>query len=263
MQTPTPLNLEARQFPFPLNVYAELLQLQTGHIDSLHYGLFETADEPVAAAQARSTTWLFQQLPPAPLKLLEVGIGLSTTLSKLVQAGYQVTGLTPDPAQVRIAAERCPGTQVVHSTFEQYQTDQQYDLILFQESSQYIPTAELWQQIDRLLAPQGRVLVLDEFARDTHIAGLHALTTFLDTAAAHGYSLIKNHDHSTAAAHTVSYLQRTVAQLRPQLLATLPIDDAMLDHLQTANQRYQHHYAQGEYQYRYLEFTRPSPVQAA
>ncbi len=94
-----------RAFSFPLNVYAHLLQQVEGQADYLHFAVFEPGQNDVRRAQERASELLWQALPP-PCRLLEVGIGLGTTLARLRAAGYDAHGITPEPAQIDAAHAR-------------------------------------------------------------------------------------------------------------------------------------------------------------
>src|SRR3954471_14841977 len=91
-----------RGMPFPLNVYAHMLYLEWGKVDYLHYGLFDPGHIDLGAAQAQSSRLVFERLPPAPARILDVGIGLGTTLAALVELGHDATGITPDIQQARV-----------------------------------------------------------------------------------------------------------------------------------------------------------------
>src|SRR4051812_17622954 len=101
-----PSDLPYRDFYYPLNVFMHVLTKEEGRVDDLHYGLFESPDESIGAAQARSTELLLSRLPPPPARILEVGIGLGTTLDRLVRLGYDALGITPDAQQIAIARAR-------------------------------------------------------------------------------------------------------------------------------------------------------------
>ena len=98
--------LSYREFQYPLNVFMHILTLEEGEVRDLHYGLFERGDESLVEAQERSTALLLTQLPPPPARILDAGVGVGTTLARLVQLGYRAQGLTPD--QARVQAERLP-----------------------------------------------------------------------------------------------------------------------------------------------------------
>ncbi len=135
-----------RDFPFPLNVLLTVLEREEGSVQSMHYGLFETPGESIRAAQERSTALLFSRLPPPPARLLEVGIGLGTTLARLTDMGYAAEGITPDPVQAAAARERFgERIRVQTSPLEHFQTTQRYDAVVFQESSQYIESGALFR----------------------------------------------------------------------------------------------------------------------
>jgi cyclopropane fatty-acyl-phospholipid synthase-like methyltransferase len=113
-----------------------VLTLEEGEVRHLHYALFEREDESIASAQERSTALLVEALPPPPCRLLEVGVGLGTTLARLARAGYDVEGITPDERQVAIAKERLVGGRLHAVPLESFSTDRRYGAIFFQESSQ-------------------------------------------------------------------------------------------------------------------------------
>jgi len=246
---------EIRKFDFPLNVYAELLRLHTGGVDYLHFGLFESATEDVLIAQERSNRWLFNHLPTTSCSVLEIGIGLGATLNRLQQMGFTVHGITPDPAQVSIAKARNQTLTLTTSTFEAFTNPTRYDILLFQESSQYIASPMLWQQTDVLLTASGKVLILDEFKKQGE-GGLHARDVFLAEAASRGFQLTEEVDFSRQAAVTVEFLLNAVSQYQAKLLALPGVDQAKLDGLEASLRVYQKNYSNGNYGYFYMAFDR-------
>src|SRR5204863_8114014 len=131
-----------RDFYYPLNVFMHVLTLEEGGVEHLHYGLFERADEPISVAQERSTSMLLSRLPPPPARILEAGIGLGTTLARLTRLGYDALGITPDEKQIAMARDRHPDLRVACAKFEEMTGA--YDVIVFQESSQYIDAEALF-----------------------------------------------------------------------------------------------------------------------
>src|SRR5882672_4013523 len=100
------LALPYRDFYYPLNVFMHILIREEGTVRYLHYGLFEDANERIALAQDRSTSFLLSRLPPPPARLLDVGVGLGTTLERLTRLGYDAEGITPDEKQIAVAGTR-------------------------------------------------------------------------------------------------------------------------------------------------------------
>ncbi|HYR29992.1 MAG TPA: methyltransferase domain-containing protein, partial [Thermoanaerobaculia bacterium] len=140
-----PEPLPYRDFFYPLNVFMHILTAEEGSVRYLHYGLFEHEDEPIGDAQERSTRMLLDRLPPPPARLLEVGIGLATTLKRLTDLGYDVEGITPDDKQIAMVRARYGDALRVHcAPFETFESDRPYDAIVFQESSQYIDSEALF-----------------------------------------------------------------------------------------------------------------------
>ena len=226
-----------------------ILTLEEGGVSSLHYGFFENADDTIATAQERSTELLLSRLPAPPAALLEVGIGLGTTLQRLTAMGYDVEGITPDEKQIAMVPA---GLRVHHAAFENFATDRRYDAIVFQESSQYIDSQRLFARASEL---GDRVIVLDEFSlRPLDPPGLHPLDRFLTSAAAHGFTLVEEIDLSAKAAPTVAWFTARLPRYRTRLIDDLGLTDAHVDELITNGDRYFRAYGDGTYGYRFLDF---------
>lgn len=253
--------MNVAQFAFPLNVYARMLELDEGRVDYLHYGLFERADEPVWQAQERATALLWRVLPP-PCRVLEVGIGIGTTLRRLLQAGYQPLGITPDAAQIAEVRTRLGASvPVQQSTLEELDARQgPWDLMLLQESAQYIDPLALFEAADRLLvSADATIVVMDEFAlkrRSSADAGLHDHDAFIALAQRMGWTLVEEHDVSVPASGTVGAICRLVSRQREALLSELPVTAEQLDALIVAGRRYQALYDAQVYGYRLLRLHR-------
>ena len=249
--------LAYRDFPFPLNVFMHVLMLEEGSIQYMHYGLFERGDESIAAAQERSTALLLERLPPPPCRLLEVGIGLGTTLARLSELGYDVEGITPDERQIAAARSRFGDALPMHvASFESFQTARRYDAIVFQESSQYIDCEALFRRARALAARGARVVVLDEFAiRPVEKPGaLHRLDHFLASAASLGFRLEEEIDLSRQAAPTIRYFLDRLPRHRAALVADIGVSPQGLDGLIESGAAYSDLYQSGAYGYRLLRF---------
>jgi len=252
--------LSTAAFAFPLNVYARMLEGAEGRLDHLHYGLFEGEDEPVWQAQERASARLWSVLPP-PCRVLEVGIGVGTTLRRLGRAGYRATGITPDAAQVaEVRRRHGDAVDARVATLEEWPAQElPFELMLLQESAQYIEPLALFEAADRLLAEQACIVVMDEFAlrregpQDT---GLHLHAHFVTLARRMGWTVASDEDVSVAAAPTVKAIERLVNAQRAALLAELPLQPEQLDGLIEAAQRYRARYATGVYGYRLMRLVR-------
>ncbi|MFO1326900.1 MAG: bifunctional class I SAM-dependent methyltransferase/GNAT family N-acetyltransferase [Rubrivivax sp.] len=248
-------------FSFPLNVYARLLELQEGRVDYLHFGVFERPDEPVLAAQQRASDLLWQALPPAG-RLLEVGIGLGTTLARLRREGWSPLGITPEAAQIDVAQRRHgPGLPLQCVRLEDLGAAAgPFDTLLFQESAQYVAPLEIFAAADRLLVEgPAHLVVMDEFAldrRDAEHWGLHHRGHFIALAQRCGWRLQQHTDLSLAVQPTLTYLIDGIRRWRARLLADLPVTPVQMDELDAALHRVQGLYAQGLQGYGLLRFER-------
>jgi SAM-dependent methyltransferase len=245
-----------RGFTFPLNVFMHILTHEEGAAPAyLHYGLFEHPDDPLVLAQERSTELLLSRLPPPPCRVLDVGIGLGTTTARLRLEGYEAFGITPDEHQIAMARRKYEGLPFRCAAFETLEADRTFDVLLFQESSQYIDSEALFAKAETL-AP--RVLVLDEFALQPleEEGALRSLQGFREAAARHGFTVTEDLDLSAKAAPTMEYFTNRIPAYRDRLIADLGITDEQIRHLIEFGAKYRKRYAEGVYGYRLLDLRR-------
>ncbi|HEV7767264.1 MAG TPA: methyltransferase domain-containing protein, partial [Thermoanaerobaculia bacterium] len=172
MSTPLPY----RDFYYPLNVFMHILTHEEGDVPYLHYGLFDGEHDTLPAAQERSTELLLARLPAPPARLLEVGIGLGTTLDRLTRMGYDVIGITPDDKQIAVVRDRYGDSVNAQCiAFEQFPSTDRFDMVIFQESSQYFDSQALFAKARELTS---HVFVLDEFAL-REVGVLHRYDAFV------------------------------------------------------------------------------------
>jgi len=244
--------LPYRDFYYPLNVFMHILTLEDGGVDSLHYGLFESADEPLAAAQQRATGLLLARLPPPPARILDAGVGLGTTLALLTRLGHHAIGITPDEKQIAyLHARYGDAVRAECARFEDFRGN--FDVIVFQESSQYIHSAALFANAAQLTP---RVLVMDEFSIDTSEGLHHPLDAFLAAAAANGFRVVEEVDLSAKAAPTPDYFTARLPRHREALTAALGLTDQQVDELIAGGKRYAANYRNGLYSYRLIDLAR-------
>lgn len=247
-----------REFYYPLNVFMHILTREEGGVTYLHYGLFDRVDEAIGEAQEHSTELLLTRLPAPPASILDVGVGVGTTLSRLTSMRYDVTGITPDSKQVAMVKSRFGDAVRVELTqFETISPSPAYDCVVFQESAQYIDSEALFSKAREITR---HVVVLDEFAArplDTPGA-LHPLNRFVDAAARNGFRKTEEIDLSSKAAPTIDYFRQRIPRYRQTLIDDLGITSQQVDHLIANGERNRDLYASGTYVYRLLQFRRDS-----
>ena len=229
---------------------------EEGRVLYLHYGLWTHPQDTLWTAQERSTEVLLSRLPPAPATILDVGIGLGTTLGWLVVKGYLAFGITPDEHQIAMVREKYDGLPVKCAGFETLDAGgRTFDAILFQESSQYIDSEALFAKA-ATLSP--RVLVLDEFALQPldEEGALRSREGFLAAAERHGFTVTEEVDYSKEAAPTMDYFTHRIPAYRERLIADLGITSEQVDELVASGAKYRERYANGIYGYRLFSLLR-------
>lgn len=255
MQNAPPMSEELyRDFLYPLNVFMHVLTHEEGDVRYLHYGLFAHEEENIVVAQERSTAMALERLPSPPARVLEVGIGLATTLARLVSMGFRAVGITPDEKQIAMARARHGETIPLQCVaFESFRSDEPFDCLLFQESSQYIESSALWSRARELTS---HVVVLDEFAVRAAETPLHPLETFVAAAERNGFRKTEDLDLSAQAAPTVSYFIRRLPKYRQKLIADIGVTSEQVDELIRSGDSYRELYRSGVYGYRLMQFRR-------
>lgn len=247
-----------REFYYPLNVFMHILMREEGGVTYLHYGLFDRADESIGAAQEHSTELLLARLPSPPASILDVGVGIGTTLSRLTSLRYDVTGITPDSKQLAMVKSRFGDAVRVELTqFETITPSRAYDCVVFQESAQYIDSEALFSKARELT---GHIIVLDEFATQPlqTPGSLHSLTRFVDAAARNAFHKTEELDLSLKAAPSIDYFRQRIPRYRQTLIDDLGVTSQQVDELIANGERNRDLYARGTYVYRLLQFRRRS-----
>ena len=231
---------------FPLNAYACALWLEQGHVDYLHYG-FDPNEGGMSVAQQRSTDFLLQRIRPAPARVLEVGIGLGSTAKALRARGYSYTGVTPDAQQIAYCHNFDPSLTLIQSRFNDLALPRgSFDVVVFQESSQYMATRPLLTTAHALLAPAGQLLILDE----VETGRVEALTALAHEC---GFSLLDHQDVTARAAPSLSFLIEILNKHQASLLAQLGCSERAMAMLMAQLNKQWLAYSEQRFSYRYFE----------
>lgn len=234
-----------RTLDFPLNAYACALWLEQAQVDYLHYG-FNPDDGGMSVAQQRSTDFLLQRIRAAPARVLEVGIGLGSTAKQLRARGYHYTGVTPDAQQITYCHRVDPSLILIQSRFIDLTLPRgSFEVIVFQESSQYMATRPLLTTAHALLADAGQLLILDEVETD-RIASLISLANEC------GFELLESTDVTPMAAPSLNVLIGILERHRALLLNELGCSGRAFDMLMLQLHKQRAAYQQGSFSYRYF-----------
>lgn len=180
---------------FPLNIYAQTLRLEYGAVEHLHFGIFDNAASTVGdypRAQAAAQNALITLLEPAPARVLEMGYGSGALARTLADKGYQVSAVTSSAEEFRSTAhEQTQGLEFIHSDLESFHPTQGFDVLLLQQSAQYLDPLQLFRIANRCLVSGGQLLLAEEFLLDDSLGEAEArplLTSFLQLAERCGFS---------------------------------------------------------------------------
>lgn len=182
----------------------------------LHYGYWEplpTEDELTLGrfrkAQKAYATKLLSFIPENIHTVLDVGCGVGGNALELLERGFEVEGLAPDPFQEKQFLQTTQSRAKFHlTTFEDFQSTSVYDLILLSESSQYMAATDIAQGAGKLLKSGGYLLLADMMRSDpSYTQGIfsncHLVEELHEALVQAGFHLVKSEDISTQIAPTI------------------------------------------------------------
>jgi SAM-dependent methyltransferase len=171
----------------------------------LHYGLWsddlEVTIGNLPEAQKRYSDYLISNIPGDVKRILDVGCGAGGLASKLLGHGYQVDGVSPSQL-LSEAAQKYAGDDltIYPGRFEDVDipANQQYDMVVFSESFQYITLDLVLEKAKMLLRPGGYILICDFFRTNAKgkspLGGGHRLDSFFEVLNASGLKTLKEED---------------------------------------------------------------------
>ncbi|MFN3840640.1 MAG: class I SAM-dependent methyltransferase [Cyclobacteriaceae bacterium] len=130
---------------------------------------------------------------------------------ELIHVGYSVTCVSLPSILTEKAAQRLQGKATVHMMrFEDFSTDEKFDLCLFSESYQYIDMTKGFAQSLRVLKPGGHILLADFFRTEAEgtspLGGGHRLVQFYDLLKQQPFDVVEDMDITEAIAPTMTLI---------------------------------------------------------
>lgn len=241
---------------FPLNVYACLLGLESAKVEGLHFGLFESSGMSAAVAQRRATDLLSQHLQPPFGKLLNVGVGGAR--HHLRGADYDVHSISPVVEQGRYSE----GVLAPFCRLEDFDSNAgKWRTLLFHQGTRYTDCIDLFERAAYLLADDGEILIMDEFAlvRDRdELKCFHYLDHFLRLAKRFGFDCVTSLDLSVQAAPTLDWLIERCRKHSVILERELSVGEVQLVDIEESCLAHRKRYAERQCGYFLLRLRRSS-----
>ena len=155
--------------------------------EELHYGYWPNDKTATAQnfseAQERHSQLIIENIPKGVKKILDVGSGSGSLAKKIVALGYQVDCVIPSEFLADKVQQKLDGSSKIHITkFEDLDISNNYDLILFSESFQYVHLIKSIDKILSILDKNGHLLICDVFHKNVSgispMRGGHRLDLF-------------------------------------------------------------------------------------
>jgi len=139
--------------------------------EDLHFGYWPSGEKPTVQnfswAQENHTSLIMDNIPKGTKRILDVGSGSGNLALKLLNAGYLVDCVIPSEYLANAVNEKLKGRgQIYICKFEDFNCKNQYDLILFSESFQYVQLKKSLQLLDKILSTNGYLIICDFFKLD-------------------------------------------------------------------------------------------------
>jgi SAM-dependent methyltransferase len=203
-------------------------------LEHLHYGYWPEGlpvnISNLHIAQENYTNFLVSHIPSGVRTILDVGCGAGHTSKHLADMGYKVACVSPSPVlSGRVRELMGDACHIFECKYEDLQTEDRYDLVLFSESFQYIKMQKAMAKTFELLNPAGYMLICDIFRKDVEATpdaksagGGHLLSRFYKHIASQPFESVDDvdiTDHATPNLDLMDDAMKNV--LRPVIDSSL------------------------------------------
>ena len=230
--------MDPTQLPFPLNVYGLTLALEFGEAEHLHFGVFgdtKGQGQSYPDGQVRAQETLCTLLPPIPARVLEYGFGSGGLAAELAASGYEVTALSPLLQEFSAVRDNAAaGLHYLHGELASFQPEEVFDVLLLQQSAQYLDPLQLLVSANALLREGGQLLIAEEFLLDDSARKPQSrplLANFLRLAQRCGFSAERQRDMGRQVAPGLVEFASLIDQHSATLCDRLDLSTIQLVHL--------------------------------
>lgn len=188
----------------------------------LHYGYWTDDIEPtirnLPRAQDQYCRFLLEHIPLSATRILDVGCGAGGVAAKLVERGHKVDCVSPSGflnSQVRaLLGDR---VQIHECKYEEFNTAETYDVVLFCESFQYVKMEQGLDNVMAQLRPGGQLVICDFFRipwdQGSPISGGYPIQEFQALIAKYPLRQIEEIDITAQTAPTFSVIDSAFTEV--------------------------------------------------
>ncbi len=177
----------------------------------LHYGYWLDGVEPIVQnlprAQEDYCQFILQHIPADAGRVLDVGSGAGSVAAHMIARGQEVDCVSPS-SFLNSQARALLGdkVQIFECGYEDFQTSNKYDCILFCESFQYVKMERGLANVAAQLRSGGQLVICDFFCRPdvdrSPISGGHNLVEFQNIISRFPFRLVEEVDITARTAPT-------------------------------------------------------------
>ena len=185
--------------------------------EDLHFGYWPNGKKPTARnfslAQENHSKLIMDTIPDGTKRILDVGSGSGSLALKLLNSGYEVDCIIPSEYLAVAVKEKLGSRGKTHvCKFEEFNSKERYDLVIFSESFQYVNMIVSLEKIEEILNHGGHLIICDffrlEVSEKSLMGGGHRWEAFNETIEMTTFDLISDADITNGTAPTIDFLDQ-------------------------------------------------------
>ena len=190
--------------------------------EHLHFGFWpddlSVNIDNLKKAQDLHSNQILSSIPGDVKTILDVGSGSGGLAEKLVGSGYKVECVSPSDYLSDAIEEKLKSSVVVHrSTFEKFESQKKYDLVLFSESFQYVNINKTLVKLPGIIKDKGHLLICDFFREPgtgtKPLGGGHDWQVFQNNLGNHDFTIVKDIDITKETARTYDLINQILNEV--------------------------------------------------
>jgi len=190
--------------------------------EHLHFGFWpndlSVNIDNLKKAQDLHSNQILKSIPNDVKTILDVGSGSGGLAEKLVGNGYKVECVSPSEYLSDAIEKKLKSSVLVHrSTFEKFETQKKYDLVLFSESFQYVNINKTLNKLPDIIKDKGHLLICDFFRQPgtgtKPLGGGHDWQIYQNNLGDHDFAIVKDIDITKETARTYDLINQIINEV--------------------------------------------------